>query len=310
MFFPFNIDNQIKMSKKASSKDKASIITFAVIGGGVFLYLGISPFFTEVLHLPSIVAFLLCMILSISVLVFILRTFVFREKELLNEEENSKNDSLERFYHIVESELPNMIDGIEVFENDDGNMCACLEVLYGPNDRLKSEKTKDFLVELFNTISKFCIDFKVFVTKEDFSRSIECKRFLNTVNSVKDKRLAPVISEMADLVLGFTSQKSNLYSTYIVIRFTPVNSRMLPGLQSQLLDVLHSSRSSIRNLEFSDRQRFRAFIRDYYRVEALDLSTFRGGKLTSKLLRKYRKHIFLVDKVDVGYNFNTGVKKV
>ena len=310
MFFPYNIDDQIKVSKKASSKDKASVITFSVIAGGFGLYVVISPFFTEALRLPKFIPFLISAFTSISVLVVILRAFVFKEKDLLNEEENSKSDSLERFYNIVETELPHLVDGIEVFENTDGNMCACLEILYGPNDKIKAENTLDLLIQMFNTVSKFCLDFKVFVTKENFLRSIECRRFLNTVNSVEDPTLASVIVETSDLVLGLTAEKSNLYSTYVVMRFSPVNSRMLPGLRNQLLELLNNSNSSIRNLEFSDRKRFREFITEYYRVEALDLSSFRGGKLTSKLIRKYRKSIFVVEKNNIGYSFNTGVKKL
>ena len=306
MFFPYNIDNQIKKTKKADKKDITSIVMFCLSVLGFFLFrflvsLGILPWW-------------LCLIFTILVLLaistFILIIFVYRGRELVEEDEESKVDSLERFYKIVETELPTIVDGIEVFENIDGNMCACLELLYGPNDKVKSDNTLKFLVSLFNSVSKFCIDFKVYVTKEDFLRSIECKRFLNTVNSVKDPTLASVIAEMSDLILGYTETKSNLYSTYIIIRFTPANISNLNGLKVQLLESLNNSNSSVRNIEFSDRKRFRSFIREYYRVEALDLSSFRGGKLTNRLIKKYGRNIFVVKKNNIRYKFNTGVKEL
>lgn len=306
MFFPHNIDSQIKMTKKASKKDKTSIILFFLSMLVVVLFM----FFRSFIRLPVFISLLLAILVGGAIGVLILRTFIFKEKDLLDEEESSKDDSLERYYNIIESELPNMIDGIEVFENTDGNMCVCIEVLFGPNDRAKSQRTLSFLAEIFGIISRFSIDFKAYVTREDFLRSIECKRFLNTINSVKDKNLAPVISEMGDLILSYTELHSNLYSTFLVIRFSPVNMINLPSLRDNILETLNSSGSSVRNVQFCDRLRFRSFIREYNRVEALDLSSFKGGKLTSKLVRKYRRHVFVVEKNNIGYSFKTGVKEL
>lgn len=310
MFFPYNIDNQIKVSKKAdpSAKRSVSLVVFFI---GVFLlYSFLSNLLTTSFGLPRWVALVLTLLISGTVGFFLIRFFVFNERAIVESEEDSKSDSLGKYYKIRESELPMIIEGIEVFENTDGMLCACLEILYGPNSKEKSEFTLSYLAEIFENISKFSVDFRTYITRENFLRSKECKNFLNTVNQNSNKELKGLVTEMADLLLGYTELRSYLYSTFVIIRFPSVNGHSLRALKNKLQEIVSNENSSIRSIEFADRGRFREFIRNYNLVEALDLSNYKASDISIDIYRKYKNSIFVIEGVETKYEYKNGVKSL
>lgn len=308
MFFPYNVDKQVKSYKKVDSGTKKSFFMLLYGIACVLLYFILRDILVTSFGFPRIVAIIVTLVLSILVGIFILRFFVFNEKFLMESEEDSKSDSLGKYYKIRESELPQTINGIEVFENTDGIMCACIEILYGPNDKVKSEFTLSYLKDIFSSISQFSVDFKAYVTKENFLRSKECKNFINTVNRNSNKELKSLVSEMSDLILGFTEQKSFLYSTFIIVRFPAINGNSLKSLKYRLDEIVSNSNSSIRSAEFVDRARFREFIRNYNLVEALDLSNYRASELPVNIYRKYKNNIFIIEGTETKYSYENGVK--
>lgn len=308
MFFPYNIDSQVKSKSKVDSGTQRSFFLTLFFIGMIVLYFIARDILVTQFGLPWFVSIAVTLLISFLVGFSILRIFVFNEKFLVESEEDSKSDSLGKYYKIRESELPQMIDGIEVFENNDGILCACVEILYGPNSRDKSEFTLSYLESIFNNISQFSTDFKVYITKENFLRSQECKNFLRTVNNDSNKQLKPLISEISDLILGYTAERSFLYSTFIIIRFPTISSNSLKGLKVKLDDIVSESVSSIRSIEFVDRSRFREFIRDYNLVEALDLSNYKSSNLPSNIYRKYKNSIFVIEGTDTKYEYKNGVK--
>ena len=306
MFFPYNVDSQIKSSKKVDSGTKATV-SFLVFGIGVVVLYSVLRNLTYSIGLPVFIPLLITLVIAVLAGILILRFFVFNEKFMLESEEDSRNDSLGKYYKIRESELPRIIEGVEVFENTDGILCACLEILYGANDKTKSEYTLSYLINTFKLISEFSTDFKAFVTMENFIRSKECKNFMNTVNQDSNPKLKPLISEMCDLILSYTEENSYLYSTFIIIRFPAINGYLLKGLKTKFNEMVSNSTSSIRSMEFVDRARFRDFIRNYNLVESLDLSSYKVSNLPSNIYRKYKKSIFLIEGVDTKYGFDNGV---
>lgn len=306
MFFPFNVDRQIKTSKQVDGGAKATVGGFLFIVGTVVLYSTLRNL-TYTMGIPAFIPLLATLVISALVGFFLLRFFVFNEKFLVESEEDSKNDSLGKYYKIRESELPRYMEGVEVFENTDGILCACVEVLYGANDKIKSENTLAYLINIFKLISQFSTDFRAYVTMENFLRSKECKNFMNTVNRDSNKSLKPLIAEMSDLILGYTEENSYLYSTFIIIRFPAINGYFLKGLQNKFGEMVTNANSSIRSIEFVDRARYREFIRNYNLVEALDLSNYKVSNLPSTVYRKYKKSIFIIEGTDTKYGYDNGV---
>lgn len=308
MFFPYNVDSQVKASKKADDGTKRSFFLLIYFIACIVLYFILRDILVIQFGMPWFVSILTTLVLSLTIGFFLLRFFVFNEKFLVESEEDSKSDSLGKYYKIRESELPQIIDGIEVFENTDGILCACIEILYGPNSEDKSEFTLVYLKHIFRALSQFSVDFRAYVTKENFLRSKECKNFLNTVNKPSNPELKSFVVEMSDLLLGFTKERSYLYSTFVIVRFPAINAHSLKGLRTKFNEIASASTSSIRSIEFVDRSRFREFIRDYNLVEALDLSNYRTSDLPSNVYRKYKNKIFVIEKTDTKYEFSNGVK--
>lgn len=309
MIFPHNIDRIIKVSKKNTPKQYFNVFLFLLIavslvaffwirtllGGGVFL---------------SLVIILVIAVFDIVVCTTVFRVFVIKEDDKVRESENSKSDSLANYYQIRERENNKVINGVEVFENTDGNHLVCIQLFYGPNDRVKAQKTLIFFGTLFNKLSKYCIDFRVYVGKENFRESEECKVFLHGVNNSKGSlKLSKAMLEISDLVLNFTEEKGELYSTYILIRMTPFQLNTINVFMNELSALFSSSEHSIRSYKFLDKKKFRDFIRDYNNLEALDLSNLRNSNTTEEMMRKYGKLIYRYEDKS-SYRFGTGVKKL
>lgn len=309
MIFPHNIDKVVRDSKKSSGKDK---VTFSITVGvvvDIYLYATVAPKLKVAYNIPMFLSLLVLIIINAIIGITLFRVFIVKEKDQLKEFENSKADSLSRYYFIRERENPKVVDGIEVFENVDGNFFFCLQIFYGPNDLDKSEGTLRYYSTFFNMMSRYCIDFRPYVCREQFRESIECKRFLNGLGKTDNQNLTKAMLEISDMLLDFTDKNGQLYSTYVIGRMTPFQLSSIKALRSELDTLLSTDLHSIRNYNFLDKKQFRDFIRDYCNVEALDLSNIRNPQASAQLMRTYGKHIYVSKENDYGYTFNTGVKK-
>lgn len=306
MIFPHNIDVIIQKSKKSSSKDLTmlGLVLIIIFDLGFMFTIGTS--LQESYGIPMLLSFLFILILDIVVGFTLFRIFVVNERDQVKEFENSKDDSLSRYYFIREREIPKMVDGIEVFENVDGNFFVVLQIFYGPNDKDKCEGTHRFFTKLFDFTANYCIDFKTYVARECFSESVECKRFLNGIGNSDNDKLTRTMLEVSDAVLDFTDKNSQLYSTYLMIRMTPFQLSGLKALSSEISVTLNNDLTSIRNFEFLDKKRFRDFVREYHNVEALDLSNIRNPQVSAQLMRTYGSTMCTPE--EYNYKFNTGVK--
>lgn len=310
MFFPYNIDNQIKVSKQSDPSDRRSVILLVFFVSMIVLYYFLRNILTNKFGFPNWVSGVCTIFISVVVGGILLRFLVFNERAIVQAEEDSESDSLGKYYKIRESELPIIMDGIEVFENTDGMLCACIEILYGPNSKEKSEFTLDYLNDIFKSVSNFSVDFRTYITRENFLRSKECKNFLKTVNNNSNTELKNLVSEMSDLILSYTELRSYLYSTFIIVRFPPISGHSLKVLRGKLNEIVSNENSSIRSIEFADRSRFREFIRNYNLVEALDLSNYKSSDITINAYRKYKKSIFVIEGVETKYEYKNGVKSL
>lgn len=306
MVFPHNIERIVKNASKSSSKDKFNLLLVIFAIADVAGYYLLDATLIQLYKVPGFLVILGILLLNLLIGLVIVRVFIINEKDQLKEFENSKDDSLSRYYFIRERENSKIVEDVEVFENVDGNFFVVLQIFYGPNDKTKSEGTFKFFSRLFNSLSSYCIDFRTFVCREQFHESIECKRFLNNIGKSGQGTLTKTMLEISDAVVAFTEQNSQLYSTIIQIRMSPFQLMNLNGFISELNSHLNSGIHSIRNYKFLNKKEFRDFIRDYYNVEALDLSNIRNPQVSIKLLRTYGSSICPSD--EYNYKFNTGVK--
>lgn len=306
MIFPHNIEGIVKNSKKSSTKDKTlfGLVILAMVNG--YLFIMVAPSLKEGYGIPITITVLVILLLNLVIGSTLFRVFILKEKDQLKEFENSKDDSLSRYYFIRERETPKIVEDIEVFEHVDGNFFFVLQIFLGPNDMEKSEGTHRFFSNLFNVLTSYCIDFRTYVCKEQFSESIECKRFLNGLGRSGNPELTKAMLEISDAVLDFTEKNGQLYSIYLPIRVTPFQLTGIKAFKSELSALLSNDIHSIRNFKFLNKKEFRDFIRDYYNVEALDLSNIRNPQVSAQLMRTYGKNICPVNEYD--YRFNTGVK--
>lgn len=308
MIFPHNIEGYLSSNKKVKAKDKIGVFLFVLGGVDVYIYYTFASFLKVEYNIPRFIVALILLVLNIIIIVLVFRFFVVKEEEQMKEFENSKDDSLAKYYRIREKEIPVLIDGVEVHENIDGNLFVCLQIFYGPNDEEKSEGTYKFFARLFNLLVGNCVDFRLYISREIFSQSEECKRFMSYKGNSQFPELSRAMMTIKDDILDFTETFGQLYSTYVLIRLTPIEARSIGGLKSQIEDLLNGQRSSIRNIEFLDKRRFRNFIRDYYNIEALDLSSLRNPNVAQKIMRMYGRDVFMYEEELFDFT-KKGVKK-
>ena len=291
MIFPHNIEGYISSSKKTKSSYKVGVFFFVMGLVDVYLFYTFATPLKVQFNIPRFVVAIILAILNIIIVVIVTRLFVIRENEQMKEFEDSKDDSLARYYRIRERENPTLIDGVEISENIDGNMFVCFQILYGPNDEEKSIGTYKFFARLFNLLQINCLDFRTFIAKEIFSQSEECRRFMEFKGNSVNPELSKAMMTVKDDILAFTESHGQLYSTYILIRMTPLQVRSVGSLKTQIEELLNS-RNSIRGIKFLDKQNFRHFIKEYYNVEALDLSSLRNPSLSKKVMRMHGHEVF------------------
>lgn len=309
LIFPHNIEGYISSSKKTKSSDKVGVFFFVMGLVDVYLFYTFATPLKVQFNIPRFVVAIVLAILNIIIVVVVMRLFVIRENEQMKEFEDSKDDSLARYYRIRERENPTLIDGVEISENIDGNMFVCFQILYGPNDEEKSIGTYKFFARLFNLLQLNCLDFRTFIAKEIFSQSEECRRFMEFKGNSANPELSKAMMTVKDDILAFTESHGQLYSTYILIRMTPLQVRSVGSLKTQIEELANSrnytggiksldkqnsgnSRNSIRGVKFLDKQNFRHFIKEYYNVEALDLSSLRNPSLSKKVMRMHGHEVF------------------
>lgn len=310
MIFPHNIEGYIQSTKSSSMKDKMGVFCIILIGFTLYMVYTVGPFLQINYRIPRWLTFLVFLILDISIIVTVFRIFVVKEDAQLKEFDNSRSDSLANYYYIREKENAQLVDDIEVFEHLDGNIFVCLQLLQGPSDERKAEGTYRLFCKLLNTITMYCVDFRIYVQREDFADSVECKRFMKPRIHPDNKELSSATMEIRDMVLDFTINNSQLLSTYFVIRFAPVDVDNIKIISKEVERLVNEGVHSIRGYRFLNKSAYRNFVKDYHRVQALDLSNIRNPQASLKIMRMYGKDIYAYDKKDFSYSFRTGVKKL
>lgn len=299
MFYPKNINKFLNSNKET---DKNGFVILSIGGiflGGLIVTNSISRFLVAY-YIPRLVTFGIFIILFLVLVFFILDTFIFSSKDSLKEFSSSEKDSISRYYQIRESELPKVYDEVEMFEYVDGSLAFGLELFYGSVNTNKTiNSLKNFEI-IFNDLLSFSKDISIFVCKQNFEDSIECKNLLSSINKSDNKKLSSVISEMVGKMLDITYDHSRLYNTYIVVRFNPSEMDNITMVKNKIKSIVDDDNSTIRRIEFLSKPRLRDFIVEYFNVEFMDLSGFRNEDITKMI---YRKYIGIIDRVKEEYQY-------
>lgn len=304
MKFPINISRSISEAGKSSGREKMLFIAFIMTLLNVFIFTQLRLALGG-LGIPVFLILIVQILVNVLIVVALVRHFVVREEDKLNEYRNSKDSSLSNFYYVRDNKTLKTIYTAPVLEYTNGNYMTILKFSYGFTNDVKSNGSRILFKELFKEISQYGLDFRVYVLPEKFSDSIEYKNFLNSVSGIKDKKLANTVSSIYNAVIDISESNSEIQDTNIMIcTKNPYQIDVLGLVIQQCIKFYSSIDHSFRRLQFMDKEMYRAFIRDYYELEALDLSNLKAIEVNSDLLTGFRD-IVKVSTIDTGDNIKT-----
>lgn len=293
--FPRNISKSVREAGKVSASEKftaTALVSFII---NIFLF---SPMQTLVamVHLPSFCGIILQILLTAFVGIIIVRRFVIREDDKLAEQNSSKSSSLSNYYYIRDKDNTERIESMPIYEFTDGNYTTFIKLTFGDSSDRRAENTRVFLTNVYQEVLKAEMQISTYVMPEDFSQSIECKRYVNSLAKIKYPQLSKAMLAIYKNDLEVCSKFSSLFTIVLQIRTkTPYQIMNFDTIIRKIIDSYTKDENSLRGLEFMEKEELRAFLRDYYCLDALDLSGLRLVSVSKDLLMKYKDLIKITE---------------
>lgn len=305
MIFPVNIAEKLRTKGKTPKKDKifAIVILALIVNALVFIYL--NPIVAG-LHIPTFLLILVQLLVTVVITVICIRVFVVREKEKIDETDASSQASLNTYYYLRNKDVLEKVEEVPVFEYTDGNFCIGISLYYGANSDRKVEGNRFIIQNLINLCLSNGLIYRTVSLPEKFKESKECFNYTKKLSNIEDSNLRDYMVDNLDMILEQSEQSSELLRTVILIKTaSPYQIQTFEMLIRKLRELFSMRANSFRGLSFMDNEDMRAFLRDYYCLEALDLSALKSKEIDSSVLSEYMNMIRLVS-----YDLKSGAHKV
>lgn len=305
MIFPIHVGNRMKNAGKTTGPQKVSAIVILALLVNIGVFPVINNFLTQ-FKIPTVLGIITQFIATIIVGIIIIKVFVIREDDKLVEHEHSKDSSLSNYYYIRNKDNLEKIESAPIFEYTDSNFCVVLRLTYGSNSEKKSKGNETLLTSIFNKVLSYDMQVRIYTMPEDFSESVECKTYLNSMSSIDNDSLRSYSSDMINEVLRVTANYRELTTTTIFIKTSnPYQIGNMSPLLRHILREFSTSDTSFRSIEFFNQDSLRVFIRNYHCLEALDLSSLKANEVDSNTLLTFK------DLVEISsITLSTGEEKV
>lgn len=294
MKFPINILQKVRNAGKSTFSEKMTFVIFMIVLGDFLAYSQLLSVINSI-GIPSYVFIIVLVIINITVFVNIFRFYVVKEEDRISEDNHSRDTSLSNYNYIRDKKEQECAGEAPVFEYTDGNFFVLLKVTYGENDSEKSENTRRFFEDMFQEVLKIGAELRIYNMPENFEESIECDNYLSFIGNKTDNDNEALVKASLDIfenILSICAKHRELCSTIICIKTkVPVQYYLLPSLINNIIDINKRRSNSIRSLEFLNRMSSRNVLRNYYCLEALDLSSLKSVELSKEILIKYRGEV-------------------
>lgn len=298
MIYPEDVNKRVNNANKAESQD---LVKFTV-AMGIIVYIAsliaTVTLFRSKLGLPAWISIVLHSAVCILVMVFVFRFIIFKEDEKRLDFLASMQDSFSRFFKFRKDfteEVSVDTTKINLFQFNNGTSVFCIKLKYGSNDKRKAINTRDMFTEIFKELSSSSFEFRTITETENYEDSKEYTDFLNVINDIKYKSLSGTMMQIFDGVLNIAHTESNIDCTYIYVRsLSNYLSFDIENLIKRLINIMSSQSNSLRSIEFLNQKGFNLFTRNFYGLEALDLSMMKSIYVSDEVSMSYMDLIKLV----------------
>lgn len=291
-FYPDDVDSTQEKAGKVSEGELSKLF-FTFLGlfdvFGIFAF----PTFLENLGIGLFGSILILVILNIILFLTIFRFMIFDENKKAREYRAHTSDSFARFFKINKNTIETMeIRGYgeaQLFQYNNGHYVVALRLRYGSSDTEKALNTREAYERIYRLLGQHRMEFKLLSTSENFRESAEYARYRDRQNKSKYKELSNHIFEN---LMKYTDEYSNVTMNTLLIRTTSKGQTLdLPLVLSEIVRHIEMYNTSIRGVEFLEFNQFIEFIREYYGLEAIDLSRLKDMEQNFAELNRMLKEV-------------------
>lgn len=291
MIFPINVSDRLRNAGKSKSIEKFSFILFLIVLANLLCFGQLSVVF-ESLHLPMWLLIVIQILVSFAVGFLLIRIFVVRENDKLEEHKMSKDASISNYYFILDKEHLDEIEGAPIFEYNDGNLAVFVRFFYGENNIRKMKANSEFMQSIYNIIIKYGLECRTLNMPEKFRNSRECQVYTNSLSNIKQDNLRNALADLSEYMLQYTDDYSELQTTTLIVRtINPYQVHELGIILRTLSAQYKVANTSIRSIEFLDNRQMRILMSNYYLLEALDLVSLHVKNVSRNLLIEFKDKV-------------------
>jgi hypothetical protein len=291
MIYPMDVNSRSDTSARSTAADIAKLAVFGFLLVCVGVFFGFRWMCSNLIGISVNFAILFEIIFIVVAGSFVFRFLVFKEPEKMSEYKGQATDSFARYIFVrkeVEEKIETQNGTINCFEYSNGNQFVVIQLKYGSNDSRKAEATKQILGKIFHIILENNLEFRTIDSKEDFGVSHECRKYINRLNAIPDKKLGFHLRKVADSTLKKSERESNI--TVLTMIINTRSSYQMSDLEfalKRILSLIQSNITAFRNLEFLSKKDYLEFCKEFYGLEAIDLSMMRVIQLSETITEQY-----------------------
>lgn len=284
MIFPMDVYKSTEESGKMVGENRLQLFTILFVFGGIGLFFVLLHVCQTYLHAGLKLAILLELICLIVVGGTAYRFFVFREDEKKQEYENRNNDSFARYMFLQrdsQKDIDTRYQTFHLFEYNNGAITCTLEFRYGSNDSVKAQMTTECLQHIIHVMAMYGFDTRFTVMPEAFEDSLDFRKYMDVINGIDNIYLRKCNMSIAEEALKLSKEYSNVDVLYLTI--SARSAYQLEELKIALLDSfkkLQEASTAFRSIRCLNLQEIIEFYRNYYNIQAIDLSMMRTVALS------------------------------
>jgi hypothetical protein len=285
MLFPQDVNKIVSNASKLGGGEKVRLVIGGTIVANFLIAITVIPFFQS-LGVSWIYPLSIQIFLMVFIGIFIFRIFVFKEDEKILEYDQKMKDSFSKYYYLrnLDSLEPLKVRKISVpvFEFDNGSLMTVIRFRFGSNDDKKAKLNRNALTEVYRILGGNGLEFRQIVSKENFSETQEAKRYLEDLSRISDKKLAKTMLDIAQNLYNLSDLYSNVDVIYLEIRTKYSYQRHeFDEVLERVFEALQENSAGFKEVTPLDKKELLNFFRDFYGLEAIDLSLMRVREETS-----------------------------
>lgn len=278
LVFPINVHDSLQSSAGLKKGEKIGII----VSVWVFICALLGWFLMSWLRnvMPSYYIWIVIaieVILQLTVGVYILR-FLMDERSMFAEM-NSESQSFANYFKIYREikSAEGTKYPFDIIEFEDGSYGVFLECRLGHNTQARSENTYAANKSIVEILSKSNLPWKTFYCNESFKSSEAAQDLRDILHGVKYPELFSAYRDIVQNYLNIAQDQSNVVcATYLIYAPTRIAKDDLLSTMNQVFTTLTRDETVYRQISAMTYENIVEFLRQYYRLEVLDMGFVRS----------------------------------